>query len=689
MLLFFTTVVFVIIIALTSKKKPNKTVGYPSAPLLKNKASSIPINPKALELSTKHFGWEWMQFLAQRGQKLKLTNEEIRRGMALGYSQMGVKPLEHLLLSFIQMKVNTNGAGRSLAFDDYGDLHISTLELIKLGRFSPDNIQEMLTILAERARTELVRRKEEEKRLNAKVATTFAIIQPIDTVQVTVPIIPKAVAPIENKIFTEIKAIAVQADPDIIEVGSASQLIPFEEITRSSPVLDQMPQPAYSGYDPDEYSLGKKYKKKLNLSPQEASWLNKFYNYSNVFNAIEGCELEIIKLYLLALKLIVKRLKKEGTSLSQEIMPLKAKMADFERSQSYYWEGNNNTQLGNSAETDAYYFIYKKAEMVIRESWGHRRKITADFYSRSEEVKSLFNARLGPIIEDVIEHLKPTIGIPDETTELALNEAGTTRWREKFQQITAGSISINDVDRVVASLYELGRMNVRNSSVEHIYYEASKFMVALDKLESLRLYLHYVWYDLHSVVVDNKQLNKTIQKKLFSNEHQLKIFTGIIDELSRTRDLKAALAALENIFKAPRKVIVLDTLLIKKVEEQHSGTVAVLSEYLQDEEEVYELKAPVQQPTILEEALASTGLSTVQPTIDLSSIQLAFLSLFASNFNIDTVSAEDFAKEHGVFKNQLIDGINELCYELLDDVLIEESAEGYEINPDYFKQIIS
>jgi hypothetical protein len=67
MLLFFTTVVFVIIIALTSKKKPNKTVGYPSAPLLKNKASSIPINPKALELSTKHFGWEWMQFLAQRG----------------------------------------------------------------------------------------------------------------------------------------------------------------------------------------------------------------------------------------------------------------------------------------------------------------------------------------------------------------------------------------------------------------------------------------------------------------------------------------------------------------------------------------------------------------------------------------------------------------------------------------------
>jgi hypothetical protein len=269
-----------------------------------------------------------------------------------------------------------------------------------------------------------------------------------------------------------------------------------------------------------------------------------------------------------------------------------------------------------------------------------------------------------------------------------LNEASTTRWRDRFHRIT-GNVPANDLDSVVASLYELARMNVRNPSVEHVYYEASKFMVPLDKLESLRLYLHYVWHDLHSVVVDNKQLNKTIQKKLFSNEHQLKKFTGIIDELSRTRDLKAALAALENIFKAPRKVIVLDTLLIKKVEEQHSGTVAVLSEYLQDEEEVYELKAPVQQPTILEEALASTGLSTVQPSIDLSSIQLAFLDLFAPDFNIDTVSAEDFAKEHGVFKNQLIDGINELCYELLDDVLIEESAEGYETNPDYFKQIIS
>lgn len=688
MLIFFTIVVIVIIIATTSKKKSNLTVGYPSRPQLENKTFTIPINPKALELSTKHFGWEWMQFLAQRGQKLKVTNEEIRRGMALGYSRMGVKPLEYLLLSFIQMKENANGAGRSLALNDYGDLHISTLELIKLGRFSQENIQEMLSILAERARIELVRRKEEEKRLSGKVTPTFAIIKPSKTAQATVPIIPKAVAPLESKILTEIKAVAVQVDPNIIEVGSAPQLIPFQEFTQSSPVLDQMPQPAYNGYDPDEYSLGKKYKKRLNLSPQEASWLNKFYNYSNVFNAIEGCQLEIIKLYLLSLKLIVKRLKKEGSSLSQEITPLKAKLADFERSQPYYWEGYNNVQLGNSAEVDTYYFIYKKAEMVVRESWGHRRKISADYYSRSEEVKSLFYARLGPIIEDVIEHLRSTIGIPDEATEIALNEASTTRWRDRFSQITE-NVPVNDIDSVVASLYELGRMNVRNPSVEHVYYEASKFMVAIDKLESLRLYLHYVWHDLHSVVVDNKQLNKTIQKKLFSNEDQLKKFTGIIDELSRTRDLEAAKAALENIYKAPRKVIMLDTSLIKKVEEQHSGTVAVLSEYLQDEEEVYELKTPVQQPTILDEALASTGLSTVQPSVDLNSIQLAFLDLFASNFIIDAVSTEDFAREHGVFKNQLIDGINEICYELLDDVLIEESAEGYEINPDYFKQIIS
>jgi hypothetical protein len=48
---------------------------------------------------------------------------------------------------------------------------------------------------------------------------------------------------------------------------------------------------------------------------------------------------------------------------------------------------------------------------------------------------------------------------------------------------------------------------------------------------------------------------------------------------------------------------------------------------------------------------------------------------------------ETFAKSNSVMKNQLVESINELCYELLDDVLIEEDDEYYTIDPRYYQKI--
>ncbi|WP_316799705.1 tellurite resistance TerB C-terminal domain-containing protein [Pedobacter frigidisoli] len=705
MLIFFIIVAIVIIVAASSKKKPkNNHFNQRPVPLKRTSSSfqvakplplkkTVPpasVNSKALELSTKHFGWEWMQFVTSRREKLKVSNQEIWRVMAIGYSKMGVKPLEHLLISFMQTRPSTEGStGVNVTADDYKDLHQSTYDLIKANRFSQDNVQAMLSLLAERGRVEMLGKKEELKKLT-KVPVPTSMV----TKHAFANAAPASLAPTsfnnaqQNMVSIEPKENNTNNfshDESIIDVGDIAQRIDFSVPMQST---DQSPQPAYSGYDPDEYSLGKKYKKKLNLSTQEAAWLNKFYNYNNVFNAIEGAEIEIIKLYLLSLKLIVKRLKKEGTTLSQEIAPIKAKLAEFERSSPHYWEGYGHSMLGSSAEGDIYYYIYKKAEMVIRELWGHRRKISADFYSRSEEVKTLFYAKLGLITDEVIEHLRPTVGLPDMETEMTLNAASTTRWKDKFQELTQAERG-KDQSALVTSLHELGKMNERNPSVEQIYYESSKFMASIDKMESLKFYLHYIWHDLHSVVVDNKQLNKTIQKKLFSNQEQLDAFTLIIDQLSEHRDLGTALIAVETIYKPRRKSIVLDAAVIEKVELQHNGTVAILSEYLKDEEEVYELKTTVAHPSVLEEALLSTEAVAARSEIGLNPVQVGFLDRFAESFEVGLADAENYAMEHGVFKNQLIDAINELCYEFLDDVLIEESAEGYEINPDYYKQILS
>lgn len=479
-----------------------------------------------------------------------------------------------------------------------------------------------------------------------------------------------------------------EQDPSVIEIALDPVRINSETLVIEPSSWNN--QNSYQGFDPYEYSLGKKYKKRLKLTPQQTKWLNKFWNYSNVFNSIEGCEIEIIKLYLSAVKVLSKKLESLGSSLDGEVEPLKTKTAEFERNQPYYWEGYNDSHLGSSAESDAYYYIYKKAESVIRDAWGHRRKITADYYSRSFQVKEIFENRLAPMIDDIIIDLITTIGLPDEPTEIALYAASTTRWRTEFQNITE-SYRSDQKDAVINSLYKLGHLNVKNPSVENVYYEASKFMVPFDRLESLKFYLHYIWHDLNSVVVDNKQLNKTIQKKLFDKEEQLANFQTIIDELSRTRELELSLAAVENVYKAKRKVISLDGERIKKVEQQHSGTVQVLNEYLLDEEESVEITIPVTNPKQERHSIAiETNNLGGDSAVSLDGTQLECLALFAGNgFMLPAQELDAFAKKNNQFKNQFIDGINDSCFELFDDVLIEETEDGYEINPNYYNQILN
>jgi hypothetical protein len=71
-----------------------------------------------------------------------------------------------------------------------------------------------------------------------------------------------------------------------------------------------------------------------------------------------------------------------------------------------------------------------------------------------------------------------------------------------------------------------------------------------------------------------------------------------------------------------------------------------------------------------------------------SEIHTAALELFAkSNFSIPQNELELFAKSKGIFKNQLVESINETCYDFLDDVLIEEEDDYYIINTNYFQSI--
>jgi hypothetical protein len=230
--------------------------------------------------------------------------------------------------------------------------------------------------------------------------------------------------------------------------------------------------------------------------------------------------------------------------------------------------------------------------------------------------------------------------------------------------------------------------------VETIFFEASKFISKYDAEATLTLYVHYLYYDLKSATFDYKKLPKTVLKSIFKTNEQLSDFQIVIDKLIDQKNLENALEGVSKIYKVKRKKIQLDTAVIKEVQSQHSGTVEVLNEYLKEEDE-----NPMDSGDVNNEEIAfdihqkSTGAaqdSIYSDKIGFAEIQISALSIFVkNNFSVSQDEISAFAKSKGVFTNQLIERINELCYEQIDDVLIEEDEEYYNINTNYYEKILA
>jgi hypothetical protein len=242
----------------------------------------------------------------------------------------------------------------------------------------------------------------------------------------------------------------------------------------------------------------------------------------------------------------------------------------------------------------------------------------------------------------------------------------------------------------------LGNLNIKNPSVENIFFDASKFISKSDKEVALKLYVYYLHYDLKSATFDNKQLTKTIQKNLFKTNEQLHQFEVIVSEFIKDKDLDKALAGISSIYAIKRKKIQIDTALIKEVQEQHSETVELLNEYLKDEYENDYNSVKTQEINDDEIEIEITQKNEVPNTsiylseIPFTPIHISILDTFIkNNYAVPQSELEVFAKSKGLFKNQLIENINEICYEILDDVLIEDEDDYNTINPQYYQRILA
>lgn len=439
----------------------------------------------------------------------------------------------------------------------------------------------------------------------------------------------------------------------------------------------------------ESWKLGNKYKEELKLSKNEIEILNGLIDTDNKFNSIRFCAINLIRLLFDCLNYLDENFGKVNHErLKNEIIDIEARKFYKYKPGSFNYN-NALVELNNKYNQ----CIYKICENELRDFLNVGRKTDLSWYFHAQESLDQFNSKIATTIIQYIREDLVRIHKIDLESEIKINNYNRSRYKIELEKIK-NEFNIKEIKLFNDKILELERKNAENPYIENIYFESSKFISKYDQELSLEYYIKYLYHDLKSATFDNKQLTKTIQKSLFKTNEQLHDFEQIVSELIKDKNLNKALNAVPKIYEVKRKKIQLDRTTIKEVQQQHSGTVELLNEYLRDEfedennsiqsQEISSDEIKIEITRKKEEQIQSIFLSE----LSLNPIHISILELFSkSNFSIPQIEIEEFTKSKGVFKNQVIESINDKCYEALDDVLIEEEDDYYTIIPEYFQII--
>jgi hypothetical protein len=394
--------------------------------------------------------------------------------------------------------------------------------------------------------------------------------------------------------------------------------------------------------------------------------------------------------YITVLKELEKQLKKNGTTLAKEVTYFKEKLKAIYLKRHSDWGYYDTSYVGNQAESEVYLTMFKRIENSVRDSYGHKRKVSGDFPYADKNLSEEFETRLGNAFNELILERKANVGEPNLETQIALNTQNVNRWKIEFE-VLKNDYKKEEQEKFIDAILTLEETNQKNPNIENIFFDASKFIAKYDKVQALKYYAKYIFYDLKSIKFDNKELTKTVQKSLFKTDEQINDFREIIADLIKTGDIQTALEKISNIYVPKRKKIILNRSEIEEVEHKHEDTVELLNEYLIDEKDKTESEIEDNLEEDIEIAIIPSVVndSIFISEISMEQVQEELVKMMVNNsYEIQQDLVDKYATENGVFKNQLIDSINEACEEHLDgEALIEEEDENYIIEESYYKEI--
>ncbi len=439
-------------------------------------------------------------------------------------------------------------------------------------------------------------------------------------------------------------------------------------------------QQEYINYHED-HRFGNQNKARLKLSEKEVTLLNKIWVRSTVFTEMQQAADESANLFLHFVKKMEELFEGQGKDFLKTLKKLDKKQRRKMHDEYYY------NSWYTPVTTSVFEGLFKIAENAIRSNYRHTRKRDEEYVYEHFERDLGFNPK--EYLMEVINAYQPNIEKPNAETLLKLNELNRARWKEDFKNIKEAAKEL-DQKEITQGIYRLFDENTNNASRAAIYFEATKVFINFDRLETLKCYLQYYALKKQDKKGNIKELPKSIAKKLFAKREYGERFVKIIARLSLDNRLDIALEEVATIFRVERKKIEIDDLEINKINETHKETVEQLNVILADGEEVVEpvVSNQIKPPSISEEKSLEDIFGSSEGyddhTIDFDPTQRALLHLFKEqNMTLTNVELTDFAKEKRKLKGQLINIINDLFYEEYEEVLIEDTEEGYEINEDY------
>jgi hypothetical protein len=455
----------------------------------------------------------------------------------------------------------------------------------------------------------------------------------------------------------------------------------------SSTPIDHSEIPLYGSY-----TYGTKYKTQLSLTPAEVNTLDGIY-YGNVVFDHSGCQLAIVGLFVQLLRRLKEYFETSGTTFDATIQIISDKVA---RKEFRFRVDSANYKLSLAqARSELHHMILKYCDNAVREAWEVKRRLSINGPWNHAEVNTTLNEVLKTPIDQILSELTRALPTPDEPTEIFLNSQNTTRWKSKLDDLKEQFTPRSGADFYQKVLH-MGKLNQNNPSIENIFFEASKFIGKRDIHVCLCIYVHYIYHDQRSKTVDDKALGKALLKNLFYTPESEKAFDIIVRNLKSDRDLPNALKAVSGLFERKRRKIDLNSHRIELAESAYIHTVDVLNVYLDDSDTVEAAETVSSIPTSSTSGRVPIPLTdkpiteTVQAfAVSLTPVQQQFILVFSKHNRVLSVGEIDaFARQNAVFRSHLIDGINEACYELLEDLLIEPEGENYILQDNYLKRII-